>query len=431
MPIEVVKGQKTEITKTNPGLKAIVIDLEWKVPMGMEVDASAFLLGANGKVPKDEDFVFYSNPKDRSNSVLYVDQDPANKQLKINLNTIPSEIQRIAFSVTIYDALVRKQNFGQIWDLHIKILNGVNNTEICKLNLGNGLTVENALVLGELYRHNGEWKFNAIGSGFNGGLAALCQNFGIEVNEQPKQTKITSKETDNLQQSLNPRETDNPEKNLNSQATGSPKINLTKIELKKKGETINLVKTTTKLGEILVNLNWNRNRETKPSGGFLANLMGSGAKSIDLDLGCLYELKDGTIGVVQALGNSFGKLNKPPYVALDGDDRTGAVSGGENLRINGNELAKIKRILVYTFIYEGIADWSQADGVVTLKQPNGPDIVVALDEYSTAQRMCAIALIENVNDQTLSVKRLVQFFKGHRDLDQEFHWGLRWKAGHK
>lgn len=108
------------------------------------------LLGANGKVPKDEDFVFYSNPKDRSNSVLYVDQHPTNKQLEITLNTIPSEIQRIAFSVTIYNALVRKQNFGQISDLRIKIL---------KLNLGNGLTVENALVMGELYRYNGEWKF--------------------------------------------------------------------------------------------------------------------------------------------------------------------------------------------------------------------------------------------------------------------------------
>lgn len=410
MSVDVVKGQKIDITKINAGLNTILVDLGWKAPTGMEVDASAFLLLANGKVSKDEDLVFYGNPSDSKGSVTYLDRQSNNKQIKIALSAVPQEIQKIAFSITIYEATTRKQNFGGMSNIYLRILNNDNQIELCKLDLGNSLTVENALVVGELYRHNGEWKFNAIGSGFDGGLSALCNNFGIVVNEQPKQEK---KEP--------------PKEKVSS------KINLNKIELTKKGETINLVKTTGKLGEVSVRLNWNQNqnKNAKPSGGFLSSLRGNGSKSIDLDLGCLYELKNGTKGVVQALGNAFGSLQMAPYISLDGDDRTGAVSNGENLRINGDKLSEFKCILVYTFIYEGIANWNQADGVVTLKQPSGPDIIVALDEHDTSKKMCAIALIENVNDQTLSVKRLVQFFNGHSDMDKEFNWGLRWVAGKK
>lgn len=145
-----------------------------------------------------------------------------------------------------------------------------------------------------------------------------------------------------------------------------------------KGQKVNLQKNSSAgLGEILVNLNWNSKPQKK---GFLANLFsGSG---IDLDLGCLFELKDGRKGAVQALGNTFGSLNQPPYIALDGDDRTGAAAAGENLRINGNQIANIKRILVYTFIYEGVANWQQADATVTIKYPGAEDLVVKMDSYN-------------------------------------------------
>jgi tellurite resistance protein TerA len=147
-------------------------------------------------------------------------------------------------------------------------------------------------------------------------------------------------------------------------------VNLSKIELTKKGQSINLSKSNTQsIGEILVNLNWNQ--QTKKSGGFFSSLLGGGSNGVDLDLGCLYELRNGQKGCVQALGNAFGSYHSAPFIELDGDDRTGAVSGGENLRINGNKIADIKRVLVYSFIYEGVANWSEADGVVTLKYPNG------------------------------------------------------------
>ena len=134
---------------------------------------------------------------------------------------------------------------------------------------------------------------------------------------------------------------------------------------------------------------------------------------------------------MQALGNAFGSLSNPPYISLDGDDRTGASAAGENLRINGNQISRIKRILVYTFIYEGVANWQQADATVTIKYPGAEDLVVKMDSYNTQNRMCALAYLENVNDETFSVEKIVQFYMGHKDMDQAFKWGLNWVPGRK
>lgn len=203
------------------------------------------------------------------------------------------------------------------------------------------------------------------------------------------------------------------------------------IELKKKGESINLSKKGSDVGEILVNLKWDQNQKAAKSGGFLSSLFGGGQKNFDLDLGCLYELTSGEKGCVQALGNAFGSLNSFPYIQLDHDDRTGASTSGENLRINGSHIKDIKRVLVYAFIYEGAANWSEADGIVKLTYGGGDDIVVKLDEHRNGQIMCAIAMIENVNNETFSVKRLVEYFQGHAKLDKAYGWGMNWTAGSK
>ena len=195
-----------------------------------------------------------------------------------------------------------------------------------------------------------------------------------------------------------------------------------------KGQKVSLEKKSSAgLGEILVNLNWN-SRPAKQ--GFLSSLL-VGNQGIDLDLGCLYELKNGQKGAVQALGNSFGNLNQAPYISLDGDDRTGAAAAGENLRINGNKLSEFKRILVYTFIYEGVANWQQADAIVTIKYPGAEDIIVKMDTFNSSNIMCGLALFENQNDQTFSVEKIVQFYQGHQALDKAFNWGMSWKAGRK
>ena len=211
-------------------------------------------------------------------------------------------------------------------------------------------------------------------------------------------------------------------------AGGSP-VSLSKVTLTKASPSVSLAKGSGASGRMRVNLSWNPRPEGTGGGGggFLKKLMGAPG-GIDLDLGCLYELADGKKGVVQALGNAFGALDRPPYVLLDGDDRKGG--GGENMTINLDRLGDIKRMLVFAFIYEGVPAWDKADGVVTLTPANGPEIRVELDE-SSGSRMCAIALLENKGGQLL-VNREVQYINGAQDaLDRAYGWGMDWSPGRK
>lgn len=192
MAINLSKGQKVDLTKGNAGLTKIVVGLGWdtnKYDGGadFDLDAAAFMLAGNGKVASDKDFVFYGNLKHNSGSVEHMgdnltgEGEGDDEQIKVNLATVPSSIEKIDFTVTIYDAEARKQNFGQVSNAFIRIVDESNNTELIRFDLGEDFSVETAVVVGELYRHNGEWKFNAIGSGFQGGLDALCKNFGVNV----------------------------------------------------------------------------------------------------------------------------------------------------------------------------------------------------------------------------------------------------------
>ena len=192
MPINLTKGQKVDLTKGNPGLKKIMVGLGWDVNVfdsgsTFDLDAAVFMLGANGKCPTENEFIFYGNLEHQSKSVKHLgdnltgEGDGDDEQITIDLNTIPANVEKIAFTVTIYDAETRNQNFGQVSNSFIRIVNEDNNEELIRYDLGEDFSIETAVVVGELYRHNGEWKFNAIGSGFQGGLAALCNHYGIEV----------------------------------------------------------------------------------------------------------------------------------------------------------------------------------------------------------------------------------------------------------
>ena len=196
-----------------------------------------------------------------------------------------------------------------------------------------------------------------------------------------------------------------------------------------KGSKINLTKKDTKkVGKININLNWNTGGAKKK--GFFASLFG-GNDSVDLDLGCLFELKDGRKGAIQALGNSFGSYDTAPYIVLDGDDRTGENANGENIFINGDKIKEIKRILVYTFIYEGAANWQQVDGKVRINISGQEEILINMDEYKNGYNMCALIMLENVNDTTFSVEKLVRYFQGHEKMDRAYNWGMRWVPGRK
>ena len=192
MAISLKKGQKVDLTKGNPSLSKILIGLGWDVNKydggsAFDLDAEAFLLGINGKVTADSDFVFYGNLNHSSGSVTHMGDnrtgigDGDDEQLKVDLAKIPGNIDKVSFTVTIYDADERKQNFGQVSNAYIRIYDEANGKELIHYDLGEDFSVETAVVVGELYRQAGEWKFSAVGSGFKGGLKALCQNFGVNV----------------------------------------------------------------------------------------------------------------------------------------------------------------------------------------------------------------------------------------------------------
>ena len=192
MAVSLSKGQKVDLTKTNPGLTNVVVGLGWdtnKYDGGndFDLDSSIFLLGENGKVTNESDFIFYNNREGAGGAVVHTGDnrtgagDGDDEQVKINLTTVPANIQRIAFTITIHDADSRNQNFGQVSNSYARIFNEATGEELIRYDLGEDFSIETAVVVGELYRHNGEWKFSAIGSGYQGGLAALATDFGLSI----------------------------------------------------------------------------------------------------------------------------------------------------------------------------------------------------------------------------------------------------------
>lgn len=192
MPINLSKGQKVDLTKGNPGLKNIMVGLGWDVNAydsgaDFDLDAAAFMIGAGGKCPTEKEFIFYGNLAHASGAVKHMgdnltgEGEGDDEQIQVDLSKVPANVEKIAFTVTIYEAETRRQNFGQVSNAFIRLVDESNGTELIRYDLGEDFSIETAVVVGELYRNNGEWKFNAIGSGFQGGLAALCGHYGIDV----------------------------------------------------------------------------------------------------------------------------------------------------------------------------------------------------------------------------------------------------------
>lgn len=202
-----------------------------------------------------------------------------------------------------------------------------------------------------------------------------------------------------------------------------------KITLTKSAPSISLTKRGATGGQLRVNLRWSAGEQQ--GRGLFAKLRGGGG-AVDLDLGCLWEFSDGSKGVVQALGNAFqAPYQGAPIIRLDGDDRSGSAAGGENMFIDLSRVDEIRRILVFTFIYEGVPNWASADGVVTLHPASGPEVEVRLDEPDPSSPTCVIALLENKGGD-LVVRREVRYVRGGQaDIDAAYGWGMEWARGRK
>ncbi|CAM4214839.1 TerD family protein [Bacillus cereus] len=192
MVIQLQKGQKIDLGKTSPGLTKAVIGLGWDIKSydggsDFDLDASAFLLDVNGKCTKETDFIFYNNLQSPCGSVLHTgdnrtgEGDGDDEQLVVDLKKVPADVHKIAITVTIYDGEGRNQNFGQVGNAFVRLANEETNEEVLRFDLGEDFSIETAVVFCELYRHNGQWKFNAVGSGFQGGLGALVRAYGLDA----------------------------------------------------------------------------------------------------------------------------------------------------------------------------------------------------------------------------------------------------------
>ena len=390
------------------------ISVRWKLKSSAidEIDVSAFVLTASGKVASDDDMIFYGQRADKSGSVHLTETNRTapggtnETSFEFDLRRLPATAERIAITGTINDAQAKRVSFTDVTSLVISVIRSGTTTLSFDVPV-NGMS-EAALILGELYKRNGVWKFRAVGQGFNGGLKPLAEGFGVKIDDEPAPQ-------------ARPPAAPTPPPPAPPQATP---VSLSKVTLTKDRPKISLAKKGASFGEIKVNLNWNKGQ--KKAGWFGAGC----SKNIDLDLGCLFELKDGSIGAVQALGNAFGDFDRAPFIRLMADDRTGANADGEWMRINGSRWNDIRRIIIYTFIYEGVANWTETDGVVTVFVPDNAPIEVKLEEGANSRRNCGIVLLENIDGQ-ISVKREVRYFGSTQELDRHYSWGLRWTAGSK
>ena len=191
MGISLSKGGNVSLSKTDPSLKNVLVGLGWDARptdgADFDLDASAFMVKDDGKVRSDSDFIFYNQMKSTCGSIEHTGDnrtgagDGDDEAVIVLLDKIPADVQRVVFCVTIHDAEMRKQNFGQVSHAFVRVVNKDSNNEVARYDLSEDASIETAMIFGEIYRHSGEWKFKAVGQGYAGGVEALAKQYGINV----------------------------------------------------------------------------------------------------------------------------------------------------------------------------------------------------------------------------------------------------------
>ncbi len=383
--MDLQKGQKIKLSQLS-SLPQFTLTLSASLP-GSTVDISCFGVDSQDKLSDDRYFIFYNQPTSPEGAISMTAGNQSTT-FAFDLSRLPSSIHKLVITLAA-DGPATMQSLTQ----------GTMSLAAAQQTLaqfafdGSQFTQEKALILAEIYLKDGTWRLSVVASGFNGGLSALLAHFGGEEIAPSTQA---------------------PAPSAPSQVHSGP------VNLKKQGDShsINLAKNSSTLH---VNLNWQTGL------GGLKGVLGGGS-AIDLDLACMYRLKDGQASVIQALGNSFGAKDRPPYILLDQDDRTGASTNGENMWFYRPELLDFA--VVFAYIYDGTPNWKNTGAVVTLKQQGSPDIVIQIDNRNTRDRFCVIASLTGSNGQ-LQVRREEKFFPGHREVDQAYGFGFLWRTARK
>ncbi|MDT3725579.1 TerD family protein [Streptomyces sp. DSM 41972] len=423
-----LKGSNTPVPAT-----ALRVDVGWRSGPGVpDADASALLL-AGGKVRSDADFVFYNQPAHASGAVRHEgkrqDGGRVTDTLLVDLTRVEPGIETVVLAASCDGG-----TFGQVPDLSIEVKDAAHGTVAARFDSA-GATTETAFVLGEFYRRQGAWKFRAVGQGYSSGLEGLATDYGITVDE-PQHAAPPAAPVAPPAPAAPPvaPPVTVPQPPPPPAAPPAP-VRLTKVTLTKAAPSVSLTKQGGTSGSLHVNLNW---EVRKQFSGWAAKLGRPVAlhADLDLDLCALWELTDGRKGVVQALGNAFGSLHHPPFIHLDGDDRTGASASGENLTVNLDHKHQFRRILVFVTIYEGARSFADLHATVTLRPQHGAPIDFSLDECTVPSTVCALALITN-NGGDLVVQREARYLvpergvSPQRTVDHAYGWGMNWTPGRK
>ncbi|MDR2528831.1 MAG: TerD family protein [Synergistaceae bacterium] len=377
--MELIRGQKLKFADVAAsGVFEVLIDIQ----SNLVVDTSCFGLDEARKLSDDRYFIFY-NQKASPCSSIVLQKSPlfAGKEVfKLNLSTLPSSIKNIVFAATID----QEGAMSAIGPSALRLAEKGEERLIFPFS-GRDFSSEKAVMVAELYFKD-QWRFSAVGQGFNGGLSALLKHFGGEEITPPPASKV----------------------------------NLGKVTLEKRGaaQKVDLAKHAT---PVHINLQWNAPQQGK---GFFQKK----SSDVDLDLGCMYRLKNGNMGVIQPLGGNFGSRNGSPYIYLDKDDRSGAAADGENMYVFHPE--EIELMVIFAMIYEGTAEFTAVSGRVTIEREGNFEIAVPLNNPEGGKRFCAVARIEPDGD-SIRVTKDELYFPGHRECDTHYGFGFQWKPGRK
>ncbi|WP_432198129.1 TerD family protein [Streptomyces sp. bgisy027] len=430
------KGSNVPVPTT-----ALRVELGWRSGPGVpDADASALLL-VGGKVRSDADFVFYNQPAHSSGAVRHEGKRDTGGQVTDSLHVDLARVEP-AIETVILAASSDGGSFGQVPGLYIEVKDAAQGTVVARFD-STGADVETAFVLGEFYRRQGAWKFRAVGQGYGSGLEGLATDYGITVDEPQQTAPTTTPAAPPVTPSMTPPPPAAPPVTMQPPAMPpvpppappTAPVSLSKVTLTKAAPAVSLTKQGGTSGAMRVNLNW---QVRKQFSGWASKLGRPVAmhNDLDLDLCALYELTDGSKGVIQSLGNAYGALHQPPYIHLDGDDRTGAVASGENLTVNLDHQRAFRRILVFVTIYQGARSFADLHATVTLTPQHGAPIDFSLDECTVPSTVCALALITNTGSD-LIVQREARYLvpergvSPQRTVDHAYGWGMNWTPGRK
>ncbi len=433
--------------------RALRVELGWRSGPGVpDVDASALLL-VSGKVRSDADFVFYNQAAHPSGSVRHDGKRASGASvtdgLTVDLARVEPAVERIVLTASADGG-----TFGQVPDLCVRVLDAADGTEVARYE-SRDATVETAFIMGELYRRQGAWKFRAVGQGYGTGLEGLATDFGITVDEPqravppprtasppapaPAPAPASAAAPAFGPAAPRPPAVPSPPSPAPAPApaqnSAPAPVRLSKVTLTKDAPSVSLAKQGGTSGALRVNLNWEVRKQFRGWGAKRGRAVAHHS-DLDLDLCALYELSDGSKGVIQALGNAFGALRHPPYIHLDGDDRTGAVTTGENLTVNLDRKDAFRKILVFVTIYEGARSFADLHATVTLTPQHGAPVEFFLDECTVPSTVCALALITRRGDD-LVIQREARYLvpargvSPQRTIDREYGWGMNWTPGRK